>query len=233
MGVNKDWVTLAEIARKIRDDVGNEYVVSQSAGAGKVVGSKSTGLIETAWLPNSIRGFENPIDTVAYYNQTGQEYFLQVGEVAKVSFSDTTTVPLRIATQSDTAYMMWFIPSNVGGTSGATAAPIYLNPNNTTYSNAFVYAEVFRNSSGLNSNYVTYSSFRIGWAFIFGIYIIRNLTVYKSVIGIYDVYGVSVCYPTTTVFSTDWRNTTTPWSSLGTVVFPQNSSGYILVQRIL
>ncbi|MEM4620948.1 MAG: hypothetical protein QW607_12150 [Desulfurococcaceae archaeon] len=209
------------------------YHASQTPSANTIPVANALGVIANAWLSNAIRGFENPINPVAYYNQTGQEYFLQVGEVAKVSFFNTTIVPLRIATQSDTAYMMWLLPSNTGGTSGGTPAPIYLNPNNTTYSNAFVYAEVYRNANGFGHGYATYSSFRIGYTFSFGFYVIRSLTTYKSIVGMYDVYGNSPDYPAIIVFSTDWRNTTTPWTSLGTVVFPQNSSGHILIQRIL
>lgn len=209
------------------------YHASQTPAANTIPVADSLGIIANAWLSNAIRGFENPVDPVVYYNQTGQEYFLQVGEVAKIVFNNVTTVPLRIATQSDTEYMMWLIPSNTGGTSGGTAAPIYLNPNNTTYSNAFVFAEIFRNSSGLGSNYLTYSAFRIGYSFTHGLYIIRNLTIYKGIAGVYDIYGNASDYPCITCFSCDWRNTTTSWTSLGAIVFPRNSSGYVLVRRIL
>jgi len=194
--------------------------------------SNSMGVLYSAWFSNTIRSFENTIDPVAYYNQNGQDYPLQVGEVARISFNNTTSAPLRIATYSDTEYLMWIIPSNTGSNSGGGDNPIYLNPNNTTYNNAFVYAGVYRNSSGLGSSYVTYSSFRIGWSWSHIFCIIRNLTVYKNITGICDTYRGSTDWPALIIFSTDWRDTTTSWTSLGTVVFPQNSSGYVLVQRI-
>jgi hypothetical protein len=123
--------------------------------------------------------------------------------------------------------------SNPGGTSGGTEAPIYLNPNNTTYSNAFVYAEVFLNSSSLGSGYGPFSAFRCGWAFVSSVFYVTNFVQYKNVKGIYDTYGVSTSYPALIAFSTDWRDTTTPWTSLGTTTFPQASSGYIVVRRLV
>ncbi|MGC8871240.1 MAG: hypothetical protein ACP5PT_09190, partial [Brevinematia bacterium] len=111
---------------------------------------------------------------------------------------------------------------------------IYLNPNNTTYSSAFYYADYYINSSATASvTYTSYSSFRIGSA-ISSIYcVITNRTVYKNVKGYYDVYGVTYSYPWWAGFSTDWRNTTTVWTSLGTVAFGQSTSGQILVRRIV
>lgn len=47
------------------------------------------------------------------------------------------------------------------------------------------------------------------------------------------IIGASYSYPDLNIFSTDWRDTTTPWTSLGTIVFPQPSSGYIIVRRLV
>jgi len=160
-----------------------------------------------------------------------EDYALEVGKIAHISFSDATQVPLHIATPNNSYYELHVIPSNTGGTSGGTGGSMFLYPNNTTYSNAFYYAEVYRNSSGLGNNYVQYSAFRIGYAFSCITAWITNRTQYKNVRGIYDIYGISAGYPLLTTFSTDWRNTTTEWTSLGTVVFPQSTSGEILVFR--
>ena len=163
-----------------------------------------------------------------------EDYFLKVGEEAYISFSNVTQVPLHIATQDGTYYEMHIIPSNTGGHSGGQGAPIYLYPNNTTYSGAFYYAEFYRSSSRLSTFYVQYSAFRIGWAFTCITAWITNRTQYKNVHAIYDMYGYSTGtnYPLLTVLSTDWRDTTTPWTSLGTIEFPQSSSGEILVRRL-
>jgi hypothetical protein len=89
------------------------------------------------------------------------DYMLQVGEEAIINFTNATSVPLRIATQSGTYYECCLVCSNTGGTSGGSGE-VFLNPNNTTYSNAFVYADLSRNSSSSGSGYFTYSSFRCG-----------------------------------------------------------------------
>jgi hypothetical protein len=157
---------------------------------------------------------------------------LQVGEESIINFTNATSVPLRIATQSGTYYEVHLISSNTGGTSGGSTSPIYLNPNNTTYSNSFVYAELYRDSTCGNSSYTTYSSFRCGEVFACSSFYITNFTQYKNVKGIMDIYGSSIHYPGLIIFSTDWRDTTTAWTSLGTVIFPQSTSGYILVRRL-
>jgi len=166
-------------------------------------------------------------------NLTGAttDFELQVGQIAYISFTDATQVPLHIATPNNSYYELHVIPSNTGGTSGGQSAPIYLYPNNTTYSGAFYYAEVCRNANGLSSVYDQHSAFRIGWAFSCITAWITNRTQYKNVRGVYDVYGRSADYPSLIAFSTDWRDTTTPWTSLGTIVFPQSTSGEILVFR--
>lgn len=161
------------------------------------------------------------------------DYMLQVGEEAYISFSDTESVPLRIETQSGTYYECHLVCSNTGGTSDGVKANIYLNPNNTTYSDSFVYAEVYRNSGGEASNYVTYSAFKCGYVFVSSVFYITNFVQYKNVKGIFDTYGYSNGYPCLVIFSTDWRDTTTPWNSLGTIVFPQATSGYIIVRRLV
>jgi len=159
------------------------------------------------------------------------DYELQVGEEAYISFSNATSVPLRIATQSGTYYECHLICSNAYTISG-TSNPIFLNPNNTTYTNAFIYAEMVRSSSGFGSGYFTYSAFRCGWAFSNSTFFITNFTQYKNVKGLKDLYGISEGCPLIVAFSTDWRDATTAWTSLGTITFPQATSGYILVRRL-
>jgi hypothetical protein len=189
---------------------------------------------QNAGIPDAlVNGYENPIDPIAYFNATGQNYFLQVGEVAKIDFTAQTSVPLRIQTTNNTYYEFHLIPSNTGGTSGAANSPIFLNPNNTTYSGSFYYAQVYRFSDDFVGSYEQHSSFRIGISFSSIFAIITNRDVYKNIKGIYDSYGYYLYYPRLTVFSTDWRDTTTSWLYLGTIVFPQSSSGTILVRRLL
>jgi hypothetical protein len=160
------------------------------------------------------------------------DFNLQVGQEAYIAFNNATSVPLHIATSSGSYYEMHLIPTNSWGMSGATSNLIYLNPNNTTYSNVFVDATLYRNASTSSSGYSTISAFRIGYAFSSIVAYIINLTQYKNIKGFYDIYGTSVDGPTAIIFSDDWHDTTTAWTSLGTITFPQSSSGYILVRRL-
>jgi len=191
------------------------------------------GLLANIFNELSRMGLLNVSHISDVVNLTGatSDFELQVGQIAYISFTDATQVPLHIATPNNSYYELHVIPSNTEGTSGGTVSRVYLYPNNTTYDNAFYYAEVLRKSDGLYHNYLTYSSFRIGYAFTSTTVWITNRTQYKNVRGIYDIYGISGHYPSITVFSTDWRDTTTEWTSLGTIVFPQSTSGEILVFR--
>jgi len=161
-----------------------------------------------------------------------EDYLLQPYCIAIINFSNTNTIPLHIATPADSYYELHIIPSNTGGTSGANDSPIYLLPNNTTYTNAFWVAEYWRNSSGFSSAYTNISAFKVGQAFSAVVAWITNRTQYKNVRAVIDVYGISTGWSTIREMSTDWRDTTTPWTSIGAVVFPQNSSGTIIVFRL-
>ncbi|MEM5861278.1 MAG: hypothetical protein QXJ20_02695, partial [Candidatus Aenigmatarchaeota archaeon] len=213
-------------------DTVDTFHASQTPAANTIPVAGANALIANAWLANSIREFENPIDTVAYYNQNGVDYPLAVGEVAKISFSAVTSQPLRIATPNNSEYLLWIIPSNPGATTGG-AGNVCIYPNNTTYANAFIYSCLYRNAAGVGSAYSTASSFVIGWNWTHLFCVIRNLTQIKSIIGIYDSYGDANGYPCIAVFASAWRDTTTAWTSLGTIVWLQASSGYILVKRIM
>ena len=161
-----------------------------------------------------------------------EDYFLKVGEEAYISFSNVTQVPLRIATQDGTYYEMHIIPANTGGTGGGTSAPIYLYPNNTTYSGAFYFAQPYRSAGSFGADYTQLNAFRVGWSFICNTSWITNRTQYKNIRSVASSYGVSGTFPASGAGSTDWRDTTTEWTSLGTVVFPQSTTGEILVRRL-
>ena len=160
------------------------------------------------------------------------DYMLQVGEEAYIEFNNTTSKPLRIATQSGTLYEMDIVCSNTGGESGGNLDIIALLPNNTTYSNQFVFASLYSYGGGTGGGYVTTSYFLIGQMFSLSRVIIQNFTQIKNTIMLYNSWGRPNYYPSAFFVTSAWRNTTTAWTSLGTVQFPQNSSGYILVRRL-
>lgn len=161
-----------------------------------------------------------------------EDYLLQPHCIAIINFSNTSTVPLHIATPADSYYELHIIPSNTGGTSGARDTRAFLYPNNTTYENAFRLTQYWRSSAVFSHSSDTTYAFRIAHAFSAVVAWITNRTQYKNTRSIVDVYGTSTGWPAINVFCTDWRDTTTPWTSLGTIVFPQNSSGTIIVFRL-
>jgi hypothetical protein len=161
------------------------------------------------------------------------DYMLQVGEEAYISFNNATSVPLRIATQSGTYYEMDVMISNPVGTSGGAAQPVFLNPNNTTYTNAFIHTEIYTNyASETVANYsAVYNAFRIGGGLSETRVYLMNFTTRKTVKGIDLVTGVPellILHVNVTI----WNDVTTNWISLGTITFPQLTSGYILVRRL-
>jgi hypothetical protein len=156
---------------------------------------------------------------------------LQVGEEAIINFTNRTSVPLRIATQSGTLYEMdftSFVPIRTGSDGG-----IFLNPNNTTYSNAFKFLSIYINedSGGVLGGRVPTSAFILSWAGAHARIYIQNLTVAKSVRSLTHVWSSGAgCY--LEIHSCYWNDTSTDWTSLGTITFPQSYSGYILVRRL-
>jgi hypothetical protein len=159
------------------------------------------------------------------------DYMLQVGEEAYISFNNATSVPLRIATQSGTYYEMdliTFVPIRTGA-----RGEIFLYPNNTTYSNAFVFMSVFigDNTSGVSSNKATFNAFRISWGATHARIYIHNITVAKSVKSLTHVWD-SQYNCSLEISLTYWNDNSTAWISLGTVAFPQSCSGYILIRRL-
>jgi len=168
-------------------------------------------------------GYANPINLTS----ATADYLLQVGEVAYISFNSATIVPLHIATSNGTYYECRLISSNTSGSNSA----IYLNPNNTTYSNAFLTATwtVFMSGSGASST--TLNSFHIGEVIPHTTVFISNFTTVKSIMAINLYTGISWA-PGVVVALNLWNDTTTPWTSLGTITFPQATTGYVLIRRL-
>lgn len=164
---------------------------------------------------------------------TTEDYLLKVGEEAYITFNNVINVPLNIATTNDSYYELHIIPSNAGNASGVNAFS-FLYANNTAYSNAFQMAAIFRDSLyTFGSQYLSCSGFIIGQTFSVTDAWIINRVQYKNVRSCFSVYGYSEAWPEYKQVSTDWRDINTLWLSLGTIVFPQPSSGEIIVRRVM
>jgi hypothetical protein len=206
------------------------FDASQTPAPNVIVPLNTNGVLDLSktYIKSNVYSFRR-IDLT----NANSDYFLQVGEEVYISFSNASSVPLHIATQSGTYYEFRLITTNTGGTSGGASAGIFLLPNNTSYNNAFKRASIYRDGSGLNSYYETGSGFLCGADYTHSVVYIVNSTQYKNTIGYFDVYGISNSYPALYLTSCDWQDTSTAWTSLGTVSFPQSTSGYILVRRLV
>jgi hypothetical protein len=161
-----------------------------------------------------------------------EDYLLKVGEEAYISFNNITTLPLKIATVNDSFYEAYLIPSRPGTLIGDSTR-IKLLPNNTEYTNQIVFTYIFRNSNTFNSTFAISSHCYIGAGHANISMWIVNRKQYKNVRSVADSYGASTNYPIIIEISNDWRNTTTEWTSLGTIIFPMTTSGEIIVRRLM
>jgi hypothetical protein len=164
-----------------------------------------------------------------------EDYALSIGETAYISFSNTNTVSLHIATSNGTFYELNLLCSNNIGTSGATSGAIKLKPNNTTYTDAFRRRQLYVNSASTSVGYNVVNdddTFAIGFAFSDSSVLISNFTTSKTVRCNIIKWGLTDDIATLILSASSWVDTTTAWTSLGTITFPQNTTGKILVRRL-
>ena len=161
-----------------------------------------------------------------------EEYLLKVGEEAYISFNNVTSLPLNIKTVNDSLYEAYLIPTNPGTLSG-TNIRVKLLPNNTEYTNQIVFTYIFCVNNLFSSTYATSSHFYIGAGYANINMWIVNRKQYKNIRCINDSYGYSAYFPAILEISNVWRDTTTNWSSIGTIVFPMSTSGEIIVRRLM
>ena len=176
-------------------------------------------------------GVDNYPTIVDLTNATS-DYDLQIGQKAIINFSNNTSKPLRIATANGRIYKMYLNVSNDFSNSGADGN-VFLQPNNNTYTNSFYNTTIYRNSSGLFSSYqATFNSFRLGYGFIFNEIHIQNFTTAKllklTILG----WGYLAHFPLLEIAVSAWNDTTTAWTSLGTLSFPSSTSGKVIVERL-
>jgi hypothetical protein len=170
--------------------------------------------------------------TVDLTNATS-DYMLKPCEEAIISFNNVASVPLHIATQNETYYEMHIISSNGARSTATTTSYTTLYPNNKLYSGAFISNTVWKasNNEG-SSNVIRDNGFIIGPGFVIATAYITNFTQYKGIRVHADSYGSTYYFPLLYIVNSDWQDTTTPWTSLGTITFPQPTSGFVLVKRL-
>lgn len=159
-----------------------------------------------------------------------EDYALAPGEVAKITYSGVTSLPLRIAT-AEGVYEILFRSDCSATVSNNNVA--YLTANASEYTNAYIrvgYYSLSTNTGGQGVS--TESKFYSGAA---GVVIKARMLLYtytKSKAVEYSSIGkrmADVLNETGNIF---WNDTTTVWSSLGTITFPFAQSGTVVIKRI-
>jgi hypothetical protein len=166
-------------------------------------------------------------------NNTGasSDITLNMGQTAYVTFTSSTSIPLRIATQNNQIYEINICST---GTSGANQAG--LTPNNSSswaYSTFQTYATSSPASGNANFNFVSSdTSFRLSIAgtLLNGSYKVFTSTIFKSLIG----QGRDTTATTGYGYSLEINSndTTTAWTSLGTIGGGTPLTGTVWIRRI-
>jgi hypothetical protein len=167
-------------------------------------------------------------------NNLTSDYPLAVGEEVIYIWDTTksTSLPLHISTSGGIYQII------INGRYN-TSQDISLNlaPNNTSYSNAFTFTEVYAldgsSSPGAYSGGGSYFLFERlgsgGLAFMLcSTYTDRKFLIAEERISRYSNGGINV------LLSSRWNDTTTAWTSLGTLLIDAaNGTFYVLVRRLV
>lgn len=160
------------------------------------------------------------------------DYELQIGETAVLNYSNATSVPLHVKTVEGEYKLS--IQGDKTLTASTNGSGALLLPNNTTSSTFQTYQPYIKSDS--NYGMVAFNSesgFRIGQDIIeFSESIISTKTKGKG------IFSKALTKNSTSVGvsmtpSGSWSDTTTPWTSLGTITFPSAQSGKITIRRII
>lgn len=165
------------------------------------------------------------VDPNAYYNQTGQNYPMQVGEVARFDLTGTL-VPLRVAIAERQIYELILI-SKTGASGG-----VLLYPNGTTYTGQFRETVGVIRPSGVDTSYSSSNknSFILSGGTYQTLYSILNTST-RTIIRIsQETTSDNTCIAAVSAF--EWAGAA-PWMWLGTVSPPVNVMNHMLVVRRL
>jgi hypothetical protein len=215
-------------------DTVDNFHASQTPAQNVIVPLNANGILDLSatYVKSDVYTFRR----VNLTNATS-DYELQVGQEAIINFTNTSSVPLSIATQSGTLYNLYIYLTNPSFNQGnGVTGLVFLLPNNTNYTNAFYRAGASWDSS-------TYSNIIGGNVSAFNLSgnlfpannfsVIYNEVTHKSTFSISIHAGANTNnYARWQHLCSVWNDYTTQWTSLGTITFPVSTSGYILVRRL-
>jgi hypothetical protein len=162
------------------------------------------------------------------------DYELQVGEEAYYVWDTTrgTFLPLRIRVSGALYEMIIITPNRAYG-----RIDIFLLPNNLTYSSAFRRTVILPHNDSYvfnwkdNPNSIVYEQVGAGGMLIS---LLQTTTTSKGELHHIVAHSFSFSYAYHLQIAHRWNDTTTVWSSLGTLVI-ENPNGvvYVLVRRLI
>ncbi|MBN3848358.1 hypothetical protein G3N58_16190 [Paraburkholderia sp. Ac-20342] len=172
-------------------------------------------------------------------NNTGasSDIVLPVGQAAYIDISAATTVPLHIACNDEQSYEMEF---RFMGNTGSNTATVLL-PNNTSHTNFFSWEQQYNISSTPYANSGYANGFVISGADSrYRKIFISTSTATKSIFSMGCSYISSSQGISADTLASSWQasasnntisDTTSAWTSLGTVTFPVATTGRITIRR--
>lgn len=158
------------------------------------------------------------------------DYQLSVGETATITYTSATSVPLHVATVEG----LYELLTSNQLTTVTNENDVTLSPNNATYGTSIAGLRYRINSNSTTGVDIlnSLSIFCIDFSLVlYSKYIISTFMSSKNVNGdgFIKRQNISNQINNTNLL---WDDTTTPWTSLGTITFPFAQSGKIVVRRI-
>jgi hypothetical protein len=174
-------------------------------------------------------GYPGQLDLSSY---TGSDVTLALGQTAFYNFTSIASLALRIATLDGEEYKISLEMDYQAGAAGT--GPVFLQPNNTTVANAFSQQSIFGSnttpSAGLNDSISNAHSIGTN-AINYGVTCFCSTRTKSKTTRAHFISKTATNWLSGSIYSV-WQDTTTPHSSLGTVVFPLTCSGRVSVTKI-
>lgn len=177
------------------------------------------------WIDES-QGVQDQTNYLDVSNYT-IDYYLRRGETAIVNYSASTSVPLHIKTVEGMYEVIIHGDKSITPSTGR----VVLKANNTNYSGA-VYQST-RYGTGTNTDSYWQGTFDNFWV-AEGRCDLAKLeisTITKTKASLVQSTGYTT-FRAPVIGNSSWEDTTTAWTSLGTITFPFAQSGTILIRRI-
>jgi hypothetical protein len=224
------------IANQVQGDIlyhnGSIWTRLGAGTSGQILTTQGAGA-NPVWADLALPSPPQPTDVTS----VSPDMTLAIGEKAYVTASGATSIPLNIATEDGQVYELTMTGTASVGVSSAFAA---LLPNNTPYSNCFHYMSLWGHATNHGSGVGFYDSLLLDIAGSSPSSVratIWTSTAAKRVQSQVDELCLTSSYWTGLVStrwtqeSSEYDDTTTPWTSLGTISLPYAWTGTITIER--